>query len=376
MSAAKLLAVVTVIYLFAFSTYVDGSDATVLARGSGSSRPQQPQIAVDESGTVHLVYGVGDTVNYQKSPDNGGSFAEPTPLSFAKTMSLGMRRGPRVVAHAKSVCITAIGGQQGKGRDGDLLAMHSSDGGQSWDGPVQVNDVDGSAREGLHAMAIGSQGQICCVWLDLRNKRTEIMAAKSQDGGATWSKNVLVYASPDGSVCECCHPSAVFDDKGALHVQFRNSLAGKRDMYLISSKDGGTTFGKATKLGEGTWPLGACPMDGGAVAVSDKQSFSAWRRDKTIYLTGTGNAKERRVGEGEQPTVAATAKGPVVAWLSKRGGALNVLLPGKSNATEVASSASDPAIAVGTKGKGPVILAWEEAHGKDASIVCQVLSSK
>ena len=31
------------------------------------------------------------------------------------------------------------------------------------------------------------------VWLDLRNKRTELYVSKSSDSGLTWSKNELLY---------------------------------------------------------------------------------------------------------------------------------------------------------------------------------------
>ncbi len=46
-------------------------------------------------------------------------------------------------------------------------------------------------------------------WLDLREKGTVLYASKSMDHGETWSKNILVYRSPDGSICECCHPSII-----------------------------------------------------------------------------------------------------------------------------------------------------------------------
>ncbi len=69
-----------------------------------------------------------------------------------------------------SITITAIGGTQGKGRDGDILAYRSHDLGKNWLGPVKVNDVDGSGREGLHAMTSGDDGALWCVWLDLREK--------------------------------------------------------------------------------------------------------------------------------------------------------------------------------------------------------------
>ena len=119
-------------------------------------------------------------------------------------------------------------------------------------------------------MAEGPGGEVYCVWLDCRDQQrgSRIFGAASTDGGKTWTKNRQVYSSPSGSVCECCHPSVAYDSSGKLHVMWRNSLQGARDMYMTSSTDGGATFSAGVKLGSGTWPLDACPMDGGYLAVS------------------------------------------------------------------------------------------------------------
>jgi hypothetical protein len=286
-----------------------------------------------------------------------------------------MRRGPRIAATDKAICVTVIGGKQGKGRDGDLLAMRSVDGGRIWTGPVQVNDAADSAREGLHAMSAGLNSDLCCVWLDLRNGSTEVMASASADGGATWSKNVLAYKSPDGSVCECCHPSVAIDSRGRIHVQWRNSLGGARDIYVASSADGGMTFGKASKLGSGSWPLDACPMDGGAIAtVPGGKLVSAWRRDKVVYLSLEGEQEERRLGAGEQPWIAATNDGPFVVWLKKRGDVAYLLRPGSTSPIELATHAADPVIAAGPEARGPVVVAWEARDDKSYTIQCQVIA--
>jgi hypothetical protein len=314
-------------------------------------------------------------VRYRRSDDGGKTFAPPVDLPVVHAMSLGMRRGPRIAASDKSLCITAIGGKQGKGRDGDLLAMRSVDGGKTWNGPVQVNDTADSAREGLHAMSAGPSGQLCCVWLDLRNSKTEVMASVSTDGGQTWGKNALVYRSPDGSVCECCHPSVAVDPQGRIFVQWRNSLAGARDMYVASSVDGGKTFGKAAKLGSGSWPLKACPMDGGAIAVATAGKVAtAWRRDKAIFLMLAGQREERSLGAGEQPWIAATPDGPFVVWVKKRGEAALLLTPGSSSPIELAAHANDPVITSGPTGQRPVVAVWESRDGKNDTIQCQVVS--
>jgi hypothetical protein len=346
-----------------------------LARGSRTERPQQPQIAVDEKGAVHLVFGVGDQVRYRRSTDRGKSFSPASDLPPVHAMSLGMRRGPRIAASEASICVTAIGGKQGKGRDGDLLAMRSVDGGTTWSQPVQVNDTADSAREGLHAIAAGPEGRMCCVWLDLRSRKTEVMAATSEDGGATWSENVLVYRSPDGSVCECCHPSVAFDGGGQIHVLWRNSLSGARDMYVATSSDGGKSFGKASKLGTGTWPLKACPMDGGAIAAAGDNLVTVWRRDKVVHLLVPGDQEERVLGPGEQPWVALTKTGPVAVWLVKRDGPLYLSAPGSRTPTKLADHASDPVVATRPAGAGPIVVAWESEDGNTPVIQCQVLSN-
>lgn len=352
------------------------SEPVELARGVGPRNPQQPQVAVDESGTVHVVYGVGDSVAYHRSDDAGKSYTKGVELSLAHSMMLGMRRGPRISATKRSICITAIGGSQGKGRDGDLLAVHSVDGGKSWSKPLQVNDVKDAAREGLHAMAASSTGEMCCTWLDLRNRSTEVMASTSVDGGRTWGKNVMVYKSPDGSVCECCHPSVAFGERGRIHVQWRNSLAGARDIYFATSTDSGKSFGKAEKLGAGSWPLDGCPMDGGAIGAAEGKIASAWRRENSIYLSLVGQDVERFLGHGEQPWIAVTKEGPFVVWLAKRGEAAYLLGPADKSPIKLTTRAYDPVIAANSKGSGPIVIAWESREGKTYTVHCRVLGTK
>lgn len=354
-----------------------GGEPIELARGAGEHQPKQPQVAVGADGAIHAVYGVGHVIRYQRSDDGGTTFSEPVSLPTINAMSLGMRRGPRIAVTDKAICVTAIGGKQGKGRDGDLLAMRSTDSGKTWTYPTPVNDVEAAAREGLHGMAAGLRGELCCVRLDLRKRKTEVMASTSADGGVTWTKNVLVYASPDGSVCECCHPSVAYDGQGRIHVLWRNSLGGARDMYVASSSNGGKTFGAAAKLGSGTWPLDACPMDGGAIAASSEGKLTAvWRRDNDIYLTLGGQNREQRLGVGEQPWIAMTDAGPFAMWLKKRDETLFLVSAGSTTPSELVTHTADPAIAACPNGRGPVVAVWESRHGQHSAIACQVIRER
>jgi hypothetical protein len=350
------------------------AEPVVVATGSSAHAPRQPQLAIDSSGVIHIAFGQEKSVFYSQSKDSGRTYSQPMQLPEAIVFALGRRRGPRIAASGENICISFVSGKQ-EGR-GDLLAYCSTDSGKTWSAPVTVNDAPAAAREGLHAMAAGPRGAMCCVWLDLRSGKTEVYAATSTNGGKTWDKNVRVYRSPSGTVCECCHPSVTHDASGALHVMWRNALGGARDMYLSSSSDSGKLFSSAVKLGKGTWPLEACPMDGGYLAVSPTGGmFTAWRRDKEVFLTMPQSVEERRLGSGQQPWIAATARGPFVVWLESRTGRLLLQTPDDAKPQELSSKASDPVIACSPDGRGPLVAAWEERRGNDAVVVCEVLQS-
>jgi hypothetical protein len=349
---------------------------SVALAGEGSSivagNGRQPQLAIDAAGVVHLVFGAEASVFYCRSADGAESFTAPVEVFRSPALALGMRRGPRLAVSKGTVIVTAIAGEVGKGRDGDVVAWRSEDSGRAWQGPKQVNDVSASAREGLHAMAAAADGTVFCTWLDLRNGKMELFGSRSTDGGATWSANQRVYRSPSGSVCECCHPSAAFDQQGRLYVMWRNSLDGARDMYLSVSQDGGRTFGDAHKLGEGTWPLEACPMDGGMIAAGAKEPATVWRREHQVYLASPSEP-ERLLGRGQQPWVAVSQQGLWAIWLAKRPGELLYMAPGQSQPTKVANDALDPVLV--SDGRSLLVAAWETTHSGKPLIMVQPLGA-
>lgn len=75
-----------------------------------------------------------------------------------------------------------------------------------------------SAREGLHDLAGGPSGKLFVTWLDLRNGKMELWDATSVHGGRTWARDEQIYKSPDKSICEGCHPTALFGLDGNLAV--------------------------------------------------------------------------------------------------------------------------------------------------------------
>ena len=338
--------------------------AIQIAPQSADLPNRQPQLASDGT-LLGLTYGAGNSIFFMSSADSGQTWSKPVLVATPGKMSLGMRRGPRIAMTSQAIVISAVAGERGGGQDGDLIAWRSVDGGQTWSAGKSINDIVASAREGLHTMVAGPNNTLFAAWLDLRRQGTRIYGSVSRNGGATWSPNMLVYESPAGTVCQCCHPSAAIDDQGRIYVMFRNVLDGNRDMYLVRSENGGGSFGPTSKLGTGAWKLDACPMDGGALQIDAGGSpITVWKRESDIFLSLRPEA-EQDLGAGRQPILAATPRGPAVAWTE--GKTLKVVAPGQQNPASLDNEAVFPSM-VALRDRG-VVLAWEQGR----SIVVRVV---
>ncbi len=336
--------VTSLIVAFLVPRIVAASDAPLPCR--------QPQLAADGQ-AVYLTCAATNTIYFTHSTDSGRSFPALTTVASVPSLALGMHRGPRIAVSGGALVVTAIAGTAGKRQDGDLLAWRSDDGGRTWTGPVVINDVPAAAREGLHAMAARGP-TIVTAWLDLRDKGTRLYSATSTDGGRTWAPDALVYESPSGTICQCCHPSLAIAADGTVLAMFRNVVDGHRDFYLARATNG--RFATAERIGAGTWVFGSCPMDGGGLATTaDGAIDTVWRRDKTVFLAHPGQ-EEVKVADGLNPTIASTAAGPVIAWNAAAG--LSIAAPDRE--TFVLDPDGKFVALVATR--SGVIAAWERGE--------------
>ncbi|MES2178046.1 MAG: hypothetical protein V4550_09295 [Gemmatimonadota bacterium] len=327
------------------ATFV-GDSATRVREGSS------PQIAIDPRGTIRMVFGRRDTIFAVTSRNGGESFGSAVVVGVVPKMHLGNTRGPTIASsNTRSVVIAPDQG-------GDIAMFQLEHATDSWTRLRGVlNDAPGSAPEGLATVAADSRGEFHALWLDLRQQRqNQIYLGTVPVAGATRRANRLVYASPDGHVCECCRPSIAIAGR-AVAVMFRNWLAGSRDMYALQSADGGRTFASAQKLGEGTWKLDACPMDGGSVAVTAQGVLtSLWRRESSVYFAEAGRA-EVRVGEGRSPMMSRRGSATHIVW--QDGAAVKLRRMGNTDEPVVVGEGRLPQVL--TLATGGALVAWE--HG-------------
>lgn len=263
--------------------------------------------ATYQANSLQVVFGKGDSIMYTNSDRKGRSFSSAVLIDTLHNLVAYATRGPQIIDTQNGLVVIAVN------KAGNIYS-YAKDISGKWTRAAKVNDVDTTNKEGFLGLSSDGENNLFAIWTDLRNdQHNKLFGARSTDGGKTWDKNILVYASPDGNICECCKPSVVMKGKHVV-VMFRNWLQGNRDLYLTQSFDGGESFGKATKLGNDSWILDGCPMDGGGLAVNkDGIIETVWRRKLNIYACEPGQP-ETNLGEGKNCTLTTVNYEKIYAW--------------------------------------------------------------
>ncbi|MES2005519.1 MAG: hypothetical protein V4450_13460 [Bacteroidota bacterium] len=262
----------------------------------------QPQISVDPKGVMSVVFGRNDSIFCATSVNQGTTFSIPVLVGKVTGMHLGMSRGPQIASSATTSLITAMD------KAGDIHFFQLDNNKSAWISKGYVNDLRYSAPEGLMGLAADKNDHYYAVWLDTRlEKKNNIYFSYLNPTQKGWSKNTLIYQSPDGHVCECCKPNITVKNN-QVAIMFRNWISGSRDMYLLQSTNAGRNFRPAQKLGDGTWPLKACPMDGGGLVIDNKGGIqTTWQRQGVVYTCRPGEPEIKRV-DGRGPAITYNPK--------------------------------------------------------------------
>jgi len=278
--------------------------------GTGLAKGNQPQVSVDEKGTLHIIFGRGDEIYNSASFDNGTSFSFPVLVAKVPGMHLGMSRGPQLASSKRYSVATAMD------KSGNIHWFRLNNLSGKWQNMGLINDVAGSAPEGLMHIAADNDDHFYAVWLDIRTgKHNQIYFSALSPGADKWSENKLIYQSPDGHVCECCQPHIAVNGK-EVAIMFRNWLNGSRDLYLTVSHNNGASFSPVEKLGANTWKLNGCPMDGGGLSIGHSAVATTWQRQGQIYYCQPGQP-EKFIGNGRGSSVVYTRSKTFVAYQSQ-----------------------------------------------------------
>lgn len=305
----------------------------------------QPQTAVDHDGTVHLVYFKGDPSEgdlfYARSKD-GIAFSDPIRVNSVSgtAVAIGNIRGARIAVGRRGHIYVAWNGSRRTAEPAQghspMLYTRLNEAGTAFE-PERNLIRTGYGIDGGGGLAADRQGRVYVFWhAPVPGHKGEdsrrVWMARSEDDGETFEPERIVWDEPTGA-CACCSLTAYADPSGRLDVLFRSAQQMvHRDMYLLESKDHGTSFQGADIS---KWNVGYCVMSSEAFASGTQGTIAAWETEKKVHFglvnSGPSNMTDATVSSGgtnqKYPSLATNRKGLVlVAWTEgmgwKHGGSL------------------------------------------------------
>jgi hypothetical protein len=307
----------------------------------------QPQAAMDERGTIHLIYfkgkpSAGD-IFYVHSKD-GAAFSKPIRVNSkpGSAIAIGNIRGAQLALGKNNrVHVAWMSGKQepiGDTKASPMLYARLNDDGTAFEG--QRNVIQAAVGlDGGGSVAADPQGNVYVTWhaptpgqKGENNRR--VWVAKSTDDGKTFAKEEPASDEATGA-CGCCGMNAFADHSGRIYILYRAAQDSvHRDMFLLASKKNTANSFEGQRLQE--WETSNCPMSLGSFAETKGGMLAAWETKDQVYFTtfnpetckiapfraAPGDARGRK-----HPAVAGNDKGEsILVWTEgmgwERGGSL------------------------------------------------------
>lgn len=194
----------------------------------------------------------GGEIFFARSSDGGKTFDPPVNLSNSIAGD-GKGRLTRRYWHNGSLDLVISA-------DGTLLAAwteyegplwfsRSSDGGETFSDPLRIDGGAGALPARGPSLAAGADDAVYLAWTVGEDPRADIRVASSTDGGKTFGKPRIPFESRG----HCDAPKIAVDHDGRIHLVYAESPAGPFESYAIRyarSHDGGHTFERARVISQ------------------------------------------------------------------------------------------------------------------------------
>lgn len=129
----------------------------------------------------------------------------------------------------------------------DIFITRSTDGGQTWEAPVRINDDAGINWQWFGSLSVAPTGRIDVTWYDTRDNPGTFLSrlyySHSEDGGSSWSPNEALSEAFDphlgwpnqNKIGDYNHQRS--DESGA-HLAWSATFNGEQDVYYSYIKPG------------------------------------------------------------------------------------------------------------------------------------------
>jgi hypothetical protein len=212
--------------------------------------PFAPAVATRPNGTAHIVWWApvsatrpGGNIIVSTSTDRGVTWGAPVQVNPVAGSALfyGGIYPNRIPypwpATSSSGSLFVAWADKGKG-EYNIVVARSDDGGTTWSEPVQVNDVD-AGDQWMAVLAVDANDLLHAAWFDARTGNINLYYASSTDGGRTWSTNLRITTQETPSNARSLgeYIGLAADRNGAAHLVWTDGRDGGSAIYFARTAD-------------------------------------------------------------------------------------------------------------------------------------------
>ncbi len=248
-----------------------GAAVDVAPNGSGNLHPR---LAVDAAGNPMVVWGKSGTNEVYFSKWNGTSFTSPLKMNPTGMQVFVYSWGAAGVAASGDSAYIVV--KEMPEATGHVFIFNSYDGGNTFSGPVQVENI-GTNVSWLPTVTTDVAGNPIVAFMKLNSAMTlaQYVIAVSNDGGNTFLPDVQASGHSGGLVCDCC-PATPVVSGNTVAVLYRDNLNNLRNMWAGISNDNGNSFGGGMQLDNTNWMITSCPASGPDGVIINDTLYSVY----------------------------------------------------------------------------------------------------
>ncbi len=327
----------------------------------GLHNNDRPMVAVDQEDPSNVyVAWMGRGAEGQKttksliaaSTDGGRTFGDPVDVSDERG---GYQPRPAVTPDGTLHVIYPIGldarpeGVEPFDVVRTLYHRSSTDGGQTWSEPVEVDQGNAGFYGGRKYLLAADQddGNLYAVWyanaeatFDPTTEDVDVFLRRSTDGGQSWSERVVVNDEADRDQVNHYDPGISVAPNGRIDVawyDFRNSPyperfpqefaapfnnGGYQDIYYSWSTDGGRSFAPNVRVSDriinreiGVWSNNVHSHMSVGIASTDEGAYFAWQDTRNGGPLNQSEDVYAASVDLDGSTPAGDTSGGVPSWL-------------------------------------------------------------
>jgi hypothetical protein len=239
-----------------------------------------PIVDVQPAGVVDLLKIENGNLLFARSTNGADSFEPGVRVNDIEGEVVSHPEAtPRLSVRGKTPYV--VWQRKSPGQESEVTEIRFARGAERGGGFENAITVDPSAlpaSQSFFNVGVSPKGVIYVAWIDGRDK------GKGGDSSSLYlARSTDKGASFEKSirvatgVCPCCRPAITFSREDTVHIGHRHVYEGSiRDIVVSTSRDVGNTWDEPVRVAQDNWKIEGCPHSGPSIASIGGRLFITW----------------------------------------------------------------------------------------------------